>query len=194
MPLTSLFSLPGGFLSSKCQKHIFSSQTTDHVGIYHLTDQKKAQYCITHGTKGSSWCFKEALIPQISGRRLSSVFLCALQKMEEAVAQAALEEHRRVETQIDMQNCYRLDLEREKMVTCPDCVGRGAWYVGFLKVEKGKAQMCHIDSIWTFSVISLLVFPYRKHKLKSKHDVSHDVESSLPWVSNAHLPVIALFQ
>ncbi|CAK6954792.1 switch-associated protein 70 [Scomber scombrus] len=37
-------------------------------------------------------------------------------KMEEAAAQAAMEEHMRKKTQLDLQDRYRLDLEREKMV------------------------------------------------------------------------------
>ncbi|KAI9528502.1 Switch-associated protein 70 [Dissostichus eleginoides] len=37
-------------------------------------------------------------------------------KMEEAAARAAEEEHRRKQTQLDLQDRYRLDLEREKMV------------------------------------------------------------------------------
>ncbi len=37
--------------------------------------------------------------------------------MEEAAAKAAIEEHRRKTTQSDLQDRYRLDLEREKMVT-----------------------------------------------------------------------------
>ncbi|XP_053173291.1 switch-associated protein 70 [Scomber japonicus] len=37
-------------------------------------------------------------------------------KMEEAAAQAAMEEHMRKQTQLDLQDRYRLDLEREKMV------------------------------------------------------------------------------
>ncbi|XP_070759833.1 switch-associated protein 70-like isoform X1 [Enoplosus armatus] len=37
-------------------------------------------------------------------------------KMEEAAAKAATEEHRRKKTQSDLQDRYRLDLEREKMV------------------------------------------------------------------------------
>uniref|UniRef100_A0A668AK22 Switch-associated protein 70 n=1 Tax=Myripristis murdjan TaxID=586833 RepID=A0A668AK22_9TELE len=37
-------------------------------------------------------------------------------KMEEAAAKAAMEERRRKQTQIDLQDRYRLDLEREKMV------------------------------------------------------------------------------
>ncbi|XP_035538453.1 switch-associated protein 70 [Morone saxatilis] len=37
-------------------------------------------------------------------------------KMEEAAARAAIEEHRRKKTQVDLQDRYRLDLEREKMV------------------------------------------------------------------------------
>uniref|UniRef100_A0A665T844 Switch-associated protein 70 n=1 Tax=Echeneis naucrates TaxID=173247 RepID=A0A665T844_ECHNA len=38
------------------------------------------------------------------------------EKMEEATAKAALEELRRKRTQVDLQDRYRLDLEREKMV------------------------------------------------------------------------------
>ncbi|XP_039992064.1 switch-associated protein 70 isoform X1 [Xiphias gladius] len=38
------------------------------------------------------------------------------EKMEEAAAKAALEEHMRKKTQLDLQDRYRLDLEREKMV------------------------------------------------------------------------------
>ncbi|XP_059210671.1 switch-associated protein 70-like [Centropristis striata] len=37
-------------------------------------------------------------------------------KMEEASAKAAAEEHRRKQSQLDLQDQYRLDLEREKMV------------------------------------------------------------------------------
>ncbi|XP_070691532.1 switch-associated protein 70 [Pempheris klunzingeri] len=37
-------------------------------------------------------------------------------KMEEAAARAASEEHRRKQTQLDLQDRYKLDLEREKMV------------------------------------------------------------------------------
>ncbi|TDH17030.1 hypothetical protein EPR50_G00004330 [Perca flavescens] len=37
-------------------------------------------------------------------------------KMEEAAAKAAVEEHRRKQTQLDLQDRYRLDLEKEKMV------------------------------------------------------------------------------
>ncbi|KAM6949909.1 switch-associated protein 70-like [Lycodopsis pacificus] len=37
-------------------------------------------------------------------------------KIEEAAAKATMEEHRRKETQLDLQDRYRLDLEREKMV------------------------------------------------------------------------------
>ncbi|XP_034738470.1 switch-associated protein 70 [Etheostoma cragini] len=37
-------------------------------------------------------------------------------KMEEAAAKAAVEEHRRKQTQSDLQDRYRLDLEKEKMV------------------------------------------------------------------------------
>ena len=36
--------------------------------------------------------------------------------MEEAAAKAAVEEHRRKQTQLDLHDRYRLDLEREKMV------------------------------------------------------------------------------
>lgn len=36
--------------------------------------------------------------------------------MEEAAANAAVEEHRRNKTQLDLQDRYKLDLEREKMV------------------------------------------------------------------------------
>lgn len=47
--------------------------------------------------------------------------------MEEAAAKAALEEQRRKQTQLDLHDRYRLDLEREKMVanvplTTPDQV------------------------------------------------------------------------
>nr|XP_020466371.1 LOW QUALITY PROTEIN: switch-associated protein 70-like [Monopterus albus] len=38
------------------------------------------------------------------------------EKMEEVAAKAAVEEHRRRKTQLDLQDRYRLDLEREKMV------------------------------------------------------------------------------
>ncbi|XP_037604320.1 switch-associated protein 70 isoform X1 [Sebastes umbrosus] len=37
-------------------------------------------------------------------------------KMEEAATKAAIEEHRRKQSQLDLQDRYRLDLEREKMV------------------------------------------------------------------------------
>lgn len=37
--------------------------------------------------------------------------------MEEAAAKEAFEENRRKKTQSDLQDRYRLDLEREKMVT-----------------------------------------------------------------------------
>lgn len=37
--------------------------------------------------------------------------------MEEAATKAAIEEHRRKQSQLDLQDRYRLDLEREKMVT-----------------------------------------------------------------------------
>lgn len=37
--------------------------------------------------------------------------------MEEAAAKATLEELRRKKTQLDLQDRYRLDLEKEKMVT-----------------------------------------------------------------------------
>lgn len=37
--------------------------------------------------------------------------------MEEAAARGAIEEQRRKKTQEDLQDRYRLDLEREKMVT-----------------------------------------------------------------------------
>lgn len=45
-----------------------------------------------------------------------SLPLCALQKMEEAAVRAATEEHRRMKTQLDLQDRFRVDLEREKMV------------------------------------------------------------------------------
>lgn len=50
-------------------------------------------------------------------------FLCrALQKMEEAKAKAELEELRRKKNQSDLQDRYRIDLEREKMVKVfPHC-------------------------------------------------------------------------
>lgn len=62
-----------------------------------------------------------------SSRATLSSFLGVLQKMEEAAAKAALEEQRRKQTQLDLQDRYRLDLEREKMVTSvplttPDCI------------------------------------------------------------------------
>lgn len=47
--------------------------------------------------------------------------MCAHQKMEEAAAEAAIEEHRREKTQSDLQDRYKLDLEREKMVTIVLC-------------------------------------------------------------------------
>lgn len=51
-------------------------------------------------------------------QRSNSYFLfCASQKMEEAAAKAALEEHMTKKTQLDLQDRYKLDLEREKMVT-----------------------------------------------------------------------------
>ncbi|CAJ1049663.1 switch-associated protein 70 [Xyrichtys novacula] len=37
-------------------------------------------------------------------------------EMEEAVAKASVEEHRRMQTQSDLQDRYKLDLEREKMI------------------------------------------------------------------------------
>nr|XP_019954251.1 PREDICTED: switch-associated protein 70-like [Paralichthys olivaceus] len=46
----------------------------------------------------------------------TSFYFCASQKMEEAAAKAALEESRRNKTQLDLQDRYRMDLEREKMV------------------------------------------------------------------------------
>lgn len=45
-----------------------------------------------------------------------SLPLCASQKMEEAAVRAATEEHRRMKTQLDLQDRFRVDLEREKMV------------------------------------------------------------------------------
>lgn len=62
-----------------------------------------------------------------SSQAALSSFGGVLQKMEEAAAKAALEEQRRKQTQLDLQDRYRLDLEREKMVTSvplttPDCV------------------------------------------------------------------------
>ena len=42
--------------------------------------------------------------------------------MEEAAAKAGLEELRRKKTQSDLQDRYRLDLEREKMVTFLLCL------------------------------------------------------------------------
>ncbi|XP_056268838.1 switch-associated protein 70 isoform X1 [Pseudoliparis swirei] len=38
------------------------------------------------------------------------------EKIEEAAAKAAMEEHRRNQTQLDLQDRYRMDLEREKLV------------------------------------------------------------------------------
>lgn len=61
--------------------------------------------------------------PRVKQRGNGSVLLCASQKTEEAVAKAAIEEHRRKKTQVDLQDRYRLDLEREKMVASPDHVG-----------------------------------------------------------------------
>lgn len=52
----------------------------------------------------------------VKQRSNTSSLFCASQKMEEAAAKAAEEEHRRKQTQIDLQDRYRLDLEREKMV------------------------------------------------------------------------------
>lgn len=42
---------------------------------------------------------------------------CASQKMEEASVRAATEEQRRELTHMDLQDRFRLDLEREKLVT-----------------------------------------------------------------------------
>lgn len=42
---------------------------------------------------------------------------CASQKMEEAAVRAETEEHRREITHMDLQDRFRLDLEREKLVT-----------------------------------------------------------------------------
>lgn len=39
------------------------------------------------------------------------------------MAKAATEEHRRKKTQDDLQDRYRLDLEREKRVSSPEHVG-----------------------------------------------------------------------
>ncbi len=55
--------------------------------------------------------------PPAEPRSNSSFLFHASQKMEEAAAKAAIEEHRRKTTQLDLQDRYRLDLEREKMVT-----------------------------------------------------------------------------
>lgn len=62
--------------------------------------------------------------------------------MEEAAAKAALEEQRRKQTQLDLQDRYRLDLEREKMVTSvplttPDCIVT-QFYVFFFFLSKKK--------------------------------------------------------
>lgn len=63
--------------------------------------------------------------------------------MEEAAAKAALEEQRRKQTQLDLQDRYRLDLEREKMVTSvplttPDCIVTQFYVFFFLSKKKNK--------------------------------------------------------
>lgn len=63
--------------------------------------------------------------------------------MQEAAAKAALEEQRRKQTQLDLQDRYRLDLEREKMVTSvpltkPDCIVTQFYVFFFLSKKKKK--------------------------------------------------------
>lgn len=65
--------------------------------------------------------------------------------MEEAAAKAALEEQRRKQTQLDLQDRYRLDLEREKMVTSvplttPDCVVTQFYVFFFLSKKKERKR------------------------------------------------------
>lgn len=74
-------------------------------------------------TAFSQNCLQIRYSPRLRRRSNGSFLLCASQKVEEAVAKATTEEHRRKKTQVDLQDRYRLDLEREKRVTCPDPVG-----------------------------------------------------------------------
>lgn len=45
-----------------------------------------------------------------------SFLFCAQQKIDAAAAEAAMEDHRRKQTELELQDRHRLDLEREKMV------------------------------------------------------------------------------
>lgn len=52
--------------------------------------------------------------------------------MEEAAAKAALEENKRMKNQLDLQDRFRLDLEREKMVTTAKCKTFGCGVIVFI--------------------------------------------------------------
>ena len=104
--------------------------------------------------------------------------------MEEAAARAAEEEHKRKQTQLDLQDRYRLDLEREKMVTMvsesdstnmslyPDHVGRQmmslhVWWHVVLQLNREKSGKLRLSS--HPSVV--LFFKETKLKVKLIHHV-----------------------
>lgn len=55
--------------------------------------------------------------PTVWAKASTSLSPCASQKMEEAAVRAATEEQRREISHMDLQDRFRLDLEREKLVT-----------------------------------------------------------------------------
>ena len=65
------------------------------------------------------WCFN--LLGMSNLLFSSAICLCFGQALEDAAANAAEEERRRLQTQTELQDRYRNDLEREKMVHggCP---------------------------------------------------------------------------
>lgn len=50
---------------------------------------------------------------------LTKIDIFVRQNLDEAAARAVMEEQRRIRTQTELQNHYRSDLEKEKMVTMP---------------------------------------------------------------------------
>ncbi len=56
----------------------------------------------------ATWCVSDFFTNEES--------LCVAQKLEEAAANAAEEEHRRLQTQSELQDLYRVEMEKEKMV------------------------------------------------------------------------------
>lgn len=61
-------------------------------------------------------------------KNVFAIVFCVGQKLEEAAANAAEEERRRLQTQNELQDLYRVEMEKEKMVLVCFSSGLGGYF------------------------------------------------------------------